>query len=93
MCLICGHIGCGRYDGAHAVEHFRETNHTFAMELESQRVWDYSGDGYVHRLVQDRTDGKVVEVVGSPPRFEGVLFILKGLGMMCRRTKLIRSSA
>jgi len=33
-----------------------------AMELETQRVWDYKGDNYVHRLIQTRTDGKLVEL-------------------------------
>ncbi|KAJ3321154.1 hypothetical protein HDU93_003426, partial [Gonapodya sp. JEL0774] len=31
------------------------------MELGSQRVWDYVGDGYVHRVVVDGS-GKLVEV-------------------------------
>lgn len=26
------------------------------------QVWDYAGDGYVHRLVQSKGDGKLVEV-------------------------------
>ncbi len=26
------------------------------------QVWDYASDGYVHRLVQSKTDGKLVEV-------------------------------
>jgi BRCA1-associated protein len=26
--------------------------HLYALELETQRVWDYAGDGYVHRLIQ-----------------------------------------
>ena len=30
------------------------------------QVWDYAGDGYVHRLIQSKTDGKLVEV--APPR-------------------------
>ncbi|KJE89621.1 BRCA1 associated protein [Capsaspora owczarzaki ATCC 30864] len=72
ICLICGHIGCGRYVDGHAYEHFRETQHTYAMELESQRVWDYAGDNYVHRLIQNRTDGKMVEFSspGRPSRSE-----------------------
>jgi BRCA1-associated protein len=45
--LICGHLGCGRYKAAHAHAHFTATNHLYAMELESQRVWDYAGDGLV----------------------------------------------
>jgi BRCA1-associated protein len=35
------------------------------MELETQRVWDYTGDNYVHRLVQNKSDGKLVEF-GAP---------------------------
>ncbi|KAG6507108.1 hypothetical protein ZIOFF_032449 [Zingiber officinale] len=30
--------------------------------LETQRVWDYVGDNYVHRLIQSKTDGKLVEL-------------------------------
>uniref|UniRef100_A0A1I8F5P7 RING-type domain-containing protein n=1 Tax=Macrostomum lignano TaxID=282301 RepID=A0A1I8F5P7_9PLAT len=33
ICLICGYVGCGRYTGGHAYEHFRSTSHTFAMEV------------------------------------------------------------
>jgi hypothetical protein len=62
MCLVCGHIGCGRYSREHAVAHFRITGHTYSIELSTQRVWDYAGDGYVHRLIQNKTDGKLVEV-------------------------------
>ena len=25
-------------------------------------MWDYAGDNYVHRLVQNKADGKLVEV-------------------------------
>lgn len=42
--------------------HFQETNHTYAMQLGQNRVWDYAGDNYVHRLVQSKGDGKLVEV-------------------------------
>ena len=78
-------VGCGRYNGEHALEHFRSTGHTFSIELNTQacplsvhcrfvlasydgsllglvslvtprvqRVWDYSGDNYVHRLVANK---------------------------------------
>jgi len=46
----------------HAYGHFKETSHTYSMELGSSRVWDYAGDNYVHRLVQNKADGKLVEV-------------------------------
>lgn len=61
-CLICGSVGCGRYDGAHAFQHWKETAHAFSMDLTTQRVWDYVGDAYVHRIIQSKTDGKLVEL-------------------------------
>ncbi|PIK35652.1 putative BRCA1-associated protein-like [Apostichopus japonicus] len=62
ICLVCGHIGCGRYVETHAFRHFEETQHTYAMQLGNHRVWDYAGDNYVHRLVQNKADGKPVEM-------------------------------
>lgn len=32
------------------------------MDLNSQRVWDYVGDAYVHRIIQNKTDGKLLEL-------------------------------
>ncbi|TDZ33888.1 RING finger protein ETP1-like protein [Colletotrichum spinosum] len=65
ICLICGKVGCGRYKGGHAKDHWKETAHSFALELETQHVWDYAGDTWVHRLIRDKGDGKVVELPGS----------------------------
>ncbi|KAF8049218.1 hypothetical protein N665_2271s0004 [Sinapis alba] len=62
MCVICGVVGCGRYKGGHARTHWEETEHCYSLELETQRVWDYAGDNYVHRLIQSKTDGKLVEL-------------------------------
>ncbi|CAL1408224.1 unnamed protein product [Linum trigynum] len=62
ICLICGFVGCGRYKEGHAVRHWKETQHCYSLELETQRVWDYAGDNYVHRLIQSKTDGKLVEL-------------------------------
>ncbi|WFD41827.1 RING-type E3 ubiquitin transferase [Malassezia psittaci] len=62
VCLICANVGCGRYKSGHAREHFSETGHLYCLELETQRVWDYAGDGYVHRLIQSKSDGKLVEL-------------------------------
>lgn len=62
ICLICGNIACGRYDNAHAYAHYKQTSHLFALDLSSQRVWDYAGDEYVHRLIQNKADGKMVEL-------------------------------
>ena len=62
ICLICGNVGCGRYDAAHAFLHYQESSHSFAMDLTTQRIWDYASDAYVHRIVQSKTDGKLVEL-------------------------------
>jgi BRCA1-associated protein len=44
------------------VNHWKESQHCYSLDLETQRVWDYVGDGYVHRLIQSKTDGKLVEL-------------------------------
>eukprot|EP00092_Neocalanus_flemingeri_P012762 GFUD01013752.1.p1 GENE.GFUD01013752.1~~GFUD01013752.1.p1 ORF type:complete len:614 (-),score=212.76 GFUD01013752.1:76-1917(-) len=61
ICLVCGYVGCGRYAGGHAHKHFLDTQHCYSMELGHDRVWDYVGDNFVHRLVQNNEDGKLVE--------------------------------
>ncbi|KAG2206154.1 hypothetical protein INT47_003803 [Mucor saturninus] len=68
ICMICGHVGCGRYQDAHAYDHYMDTNHLYALEIETQRVWDYVGDGYVHKLIQNTIDGAIVEL---PPNSTG----------------------
>ena len=52
ICLICGYVGCGRYNQMHAVRHYDHSNHSFSIELSSQRIWNYRGDNYVHRLIK-----------------------------------------
>jgi len=61
MCMICGNVGCGRYTEAHAYQHYEKTSHIFALQVGGKLVWDYASDNYVHRLIQDSTDGKMVE--------------------------------
>jgi len=51
-----------RYKGGHAIIHWKETQHCYSLEVETKRVWDYVGDNYVHRLIQSKTDGKLVEL-------------------------------
>ena len=61
ICLVCGNVGCGRYTGCGAgVHHNTATDHSFAMELATQRVWDYKGDNYVHRLIQNKVRAKYI---------------------------------
>ncbi|XP_052176452.1 BRAP2 RING ZnF UBP domain-containing protein 2 [Diospyros lotus] len=62
ICVICGFVGCGRYKEGHAIRHWKDTQHCYSLELETRRVWDYAGDNYVHRLIQSKTDGKLVEL-------------------------------
>jgi BRCA1-associated protein len=48
--------------GGHARDHYNETLHAYALNTETQHVWDFAGQGYVHRLIQNIDDGKLVEV-------------------------------
>ncbi len=50
----------------HAQNHYNETLHAYALDTETQHVWDFAGQGYVHRLIENDNDGKIVEV--SNPR-------------------------
>ena len=50
-CLICGFIGCNRYEEKHLILHYKETNHRYSIELSTQRIWDYMTDKFVHRII------------------------------------------
>jgi BRCA1-associated protein len=50
------------YTSSHAGQHYRDTLHAYALDTETQHVYDFCGQGYVHRLVQNKEDGKLVEV-------------------------------
>ncbi|KAI7284291.1 zf-UBP-domain-containing protein [Hortaea werneckii] len=78
ICLICGNIGCGRYDGAHAYAHYESTSHCYAMDISTQHVWDYAGDGYVHRLIQSKPDTKQLIDLPSRDRHENEAFRSEG---------------
>ncbi|KAM7511526.1 hypothetical protein LguiB_010401 [Lonicera macranthoides] len=60
VCLICGFVGCGRYEEGHAIRHWNDSQHCYSLELETQQIWDYVGDKYVHRLNQSKIDAKSV---------------------------------
>ncbi|CAN4113024.1 unnamed protein product [Withania somnifera] len=62
VCLVCGFIGCGRYEKKHAIKHWTDAAHHYSLELETQQIWDYVGDKYVHRLNQSKGDSKLVTV-------------------------------
>ena len=69
ICLICGKTGCGRYRGGHAKEHWKESAHNFALEIETQHVWDYAEDAWVHRLIREKGDSKLIELPSSRSGF------------------------
>lgn len=48
ICLLCAHVGCGRYTAEHAQAHFRRWGHSASLELATGRVWDYVEDSFVH---------------------------------------------
>ncbi|KAL4507189.1 hypothetical protein ABPG72_001982 [Tetrahymena utriculariae] len=52
ICLICGNIGCGRYKKGHAKDHWYQSGHCLSMEVESERIWDYFDDKFVHRIMK-----------------------------------------
>lgn len=52
ICLICGHVGCGRYQAGHAAGHWRESGHCYALQLGSSRVWDYKVSPSVPRSIE-----------------------------------------
>lgn len=56
VCLVCGFIGCGNTKGSHIRIHYESELHTYAINTDSGRVWDFAGDGYVHRLIINRPD-------------------------------------
>lgn len=72
MCVVCAYVGCGWYKNKHAAEHFKDTQHPFAMNLNelvfwsgetvpAQSVWDYSSERFVDRLISTE-EGKTVEL-------------------------------
>ena len=95
ICLICGNIGCGRYDSAHAYAHYEATSHCYAMDINTQHVWDYAGDGYVHRIIQSKPDfssqqkrpgssGSIDDGSGTGPRHENEAYRTEGIDMVPR---------
>ena len=49
---------CSRYQEGHAKQHWKDTQHCYSLDLETQRVWDYVGDSFVHRLNHSKSDAK-----------------------------------
>ncbi|KAK2962466.1 putative BRCA1-associated protein [Blattamonas nauphoetae] len=60
VCLSCGFVGCGASKLHHAEQHFVQSGHPYAMDLETEKVWDYVDEQYVHRMIETESDGKIV---------------------------------
>ena len=41
----------------HINRHYEATLHTYAMNVHTRNVWDFAGDGYVHRLILNVPEG------------------------------------
>eukprot|EP01016_Furgasonia_blochmanni_P041611 TRINITY_DN542_c0_g1_i12.p1 TRINITY_DN542_c0_g1~~TRINITY_DN542_c0_g1_i12.p1 ORF type:complete len:249 (-),score=8.57 TRINITY_DN542_c0_g1_i12:421-1167(-) len=54
ICMICGYCGCGRYKYGHAIDHYFCTRHALTIHYETNRIWDYERDIYVHRLIRSK---------------------------------------
>jgi BRCA1-associated protein len=63
MCIICGFIGCspGGPASGHTKEHYEQTKHIYAIEVDSKSVYDFARGSFVHRLLQNMMDGKIIE--------------------------------
>lgn len=64
MCMVCGVIGCGRYKNADAYKHYTASQHILSLDLDSNRIWNYKLDCFVHRVV-GRDDGVGVMGMGE----------------------------
>lgn len=77
-CLVCGYIGCSRsqiqqelqpgLQQGHSLRHYQSSYlqlHSFALEVDSQCVWDYTADKYVHRVTVATGPNKM-----APPAFD-----------------------
>lgn len=71
ICLICANLGCGRYKGGHAHDHFLSSGHSFALKLDSHHIWDYSSDKYVHWSIKsDQGTAVDIDEDSKPSSFE-----------------------
>ena len=55
---------------SHARQHYDETLHAYALDTETQHVFDFAGQGYVDRLLQNKEDGKLVEIADPSAQTE-----------------------
>ena len=59
-CLVCGEIGCNRYQEQHAMNHYKTTHHRYSIELDTQRIWDYMTDAWIHRVINSNEGSNTI---------------------------------
>ena len=63
----------------------------YAMEIESKKVWDFSKESYVNRLVHNEVDGKMVEVLDEGSQIDSEGHCNKSVDSMFSFNKKIES--
>lgn len=51
VCLICGHVGCGRGRRNHQHHHFQSTGHSCALQTSTNRIFNNHTGMFVHQEV------------------------------------------
>lgn len=50
---------------SHIDRHYESTLHTYAMNVYTRNVWDFAGDGYVHRLILNVSESSGTPTISS----------------------------
>ncbi|XP_013104044.2 BRCA1-associated protein isoform X2 [Stomoxys calcitrans] len=58
LCLQCNHIGCGRHQRGHALNHYNTSQHGEVMHLRSFSIWNYNEGEFVHRPYNGQAESK-----------------------------------
>ena len=71
VCLVCGYTGCGMSHAGHIQMHYEQHQHAYAMNTDTRHVFDFAGQGYVHRLVVQQSDIAASSLSSSTPATTG----------------------
>lgn len=66
ICLTCGHTGCAWHQGDHATSHYKATNHALALQLGTNRVWNYAEDRFVQHPLKRKAESLLDVHVPQP---------------------------
>ncbi|XP_064600665.1 ubiquitin carboxyl-terminal hydrolase 44-like [Liolophura sinensis] len=58
-CLSCSHVACGRFNEEHSLQHYRDTKHPIAIEINNKFVYCYDCDDYV---LNDNPSGDIQQL-------------------------------